>query len=784
LFQQMRRSKPQRECAVVPEKMSAVEVFVLLGYGFGADSWRRRFERGLIPGLNEALPYGYNRAAVQGWLIEYSEDQEERLIARYFRRTIGRILGFDLIHAWRNRRRLVASDVVWTHTEREHLAALMLLRILCGVKRPRMIAQCVWLFDRWPRFSAPRRALYRYLLKQADIVTTQSPEDLRAAREIFPGVKSECILSGATVGAITAPRRTPVHKPLRLVAIGNDMHRDWETLIRAFGSMAGFEVKVASQKIPGRFLRGVDNVLVCSAKSEDEVRTLFRWADIVVVPLKPNLHVSGITVIFEAVVSGVPVVATDTGGLRAYFSDAEICYVPVADSTTMRRCVEQLAREDERRFKMMLKAQEQLWAAKLTRQGYADRHRELSEQLLNMGAVKSVTDSHGPGPPLKGAQLDTVKVFVHLGTGFGADSWSKRYKCGLIPGFNEPLPYGYYHAGGGGWSIEYSQDRRETSATEILRRGLTWLWGFDLIHAWRNRGGLLGADIVWAHTEREHLAVLLLFRLLGRSKRPKVIAQCVWVFDRWARLSRPKRALYRFLLKRADAITTQSNDNRMRARDLFPGTRSELLKFGIGSSVTGNSCKPIVHIPLHLIAVGNDMHRDWETLLHAFGGVSGVELRIISHKVPRRLVQAAPNVSAIPARTEAEVNCQYKWADIVVVPLKANLHVSGISVILEAILSGVAVVATDTGGLRAYFSDREICYVPIGDPAAMRTAVMDLARDHGRRADMTVRAQRRRMSAGLTAEAYAMRHRRLSEELLGIVREPSAQSETSSQMYR
>jgi len=36
------------------------------------------------------------------------------------------------------------------------------------------------------------------------------------------------------------------------------------------------------------------------------------------VPLLPNLHASGITVIQEAVLAGVPVVATDTGGLDGH----------------------------------------------------------------------------------------------------------------------------------------------------------------------------------------------------------------------------------------------------------------------------------------------------------------------------------------------------------------------------------------------------------------------------------------------------------------------------------
>ncbi len=45
------------------------------------------------------------------------------------------------------------------------------------------------------------------------------------------------------------------------------------------------------------------------------------------VPLKHNKHASGITVVQEAVLSGVPVVATLRAGLDAYFSHDEIRYV-------------------------------------------------------------------------------------------------------------------------------------------------------------------------------------------------------------------------------------------------------------------------------------------------------------------------------------------------------------------------------------------------------------------------------------------------------------------------
>ena len=113
---------------------------------------------------------------------------------------------------------------------------------------------------------------------------------------------------------------------------------------------------------------------------------------------------------------------------------------------------------------------------------------------------------------------------------------------------------------------------------------------------------------------------------------------------------------------------------------------------------------------------------------------------------------------------------------MVVVPLKRNLHASGLSVILEATLSGLPVIATDTGGLRAYLSNQEVQYVPVGDAMAIRRAVSELAHDDERRLRLAALAQRRIVEGGLTSETYALRHRRLSEELLGRSRLPGSPS--------
>ncbi len=365
---------------------------------------------------------------------------------------------------------------------------------------------------------------------------------------------------------------------------------------------------------------------------------------------------------------------------------------------------------------------------------------------------------------------DEIKVFIHLGPGFGAAKWFKRYERGLIPGLNEPLPYGYYRARGDGLWIEYSEDADEGPITSFLRRSLCQVAGFDVIHAWRNREGLLNADIVWAHTEREHLAALLLFSLLAPDKRPSIIAQCIWLFDQWPRFGWVRRSIYVWLLRRADIVTTLSPENLNAARRLLPGSRTELVMFGVKSDSLRPPRRSPCRRPVRIGALGSDMHRDWKTLLRAFGGIQDFELRIASAKVSPRSTRGASNVEVEPARTEEQVKMLYEWADIIVVPLNPNLHASGLSVILEATIFGLPVISTDTGGLRAYFSNEEVHYVPIADALAMRRAGRELAEDDERRFRLADAAQRRIVEGGLSSERYALRHRRLSQELLGQTR--------------
>src|SRR5262245_54925631 len=143
---------------------------------------------------------------------------------------------------------------------------------------------------------------------------------------------------------MTAPALRKIDGAVRVFALGNDRHRDYDTFASAFCHDRSFEVFVATGRFP-LVTQGPNwTARPCSHR---EVVERYRWADIVVVPLKPNMHASGITVVLEAAFLGKPVVATDAGGINWYFADGEITFCPVGDAKALRTAVEAIARDPE-----------------------------------------------------------------------------------------------------------------------------------------------------------------------------------------------------------------------------------------------------------------------------------------------------------------------------------------------------------------------------------------------------------------------------------------------------
>lgn len=324
--------------------MSAAETekstaFILLPYGFDAVSYRAAYERAAVP---DESPYGFHHAAELGWKLIFSTDRPEGRIGAFLRRVVRRMLGFDLMHVWSNRKRLRGADIVWTMTENEWLAFRFLELLHPSARRP-IVGNSVWLFNEWEAKGTVRRRLMRRLSRGAGVLTVHSDRYLPIARSVLPStVRIERMFFGVTLDEqdrlTPALRARAPGEPVRILAMGSDWTRDWDTFLAAFGNDPRFEIDLVCSWVRQDRRRAYSNLLPrepAAALSRAEMRLLYAWSDIVVVPMVEN-RFSGITSAIDACGRGKPVICSHTGGVPTYFDAGEVVYVAPGDAEAMR----------------------------------------------------------------------------------------------------------------------------------------------------------------------------------------------------------------------------------------------------------------------------------------------------------------------------------------------------------------------------------------------------------------------------------------------------------------
>jgi glycosyltransferase involved in cell wall biosynthesis len=219
------------------------------------------------------------------------------------------------------------------------------------------------------------------------VLTTLASENAELCQR-YLGRKATHVYYGLNTGdfPVQSPQEWQAHTPVRIAAIGNDRDRDWETLIKAFGNDPRYTVRLATRQwIPAQ-LRA-PNVEIAPAAGLKKARELYDWADLVLVPLRPNSHASGITVMLEAAALGKPMVVTDVGTLTDYFSYRAASYVPPFDAPTLRAAVDRLVGAPHEALRQAQAAAEQLVSRDLTTRHFALQHVRITEELLRRRAA-------------------------------------------------------------------------------------------------------------------------------------------------------------------------------------------------------------------------------------------------------------------------------------------------------------------------------------------------------------------------------------------------------------
>ncbi len=200
----------------------------------------------------------------------------------------------------------------------------------------------------------PQRALFAMLLRHAEIVTLSTAEAgfLRARLPGHPGVSDIPFGVDARFWSPAEPGAT-AGAPY-VLAIGNDLQRDWSTLIAAWGPDLPNLRIVTNHRLPAlpanvEHLRGDWHA---GALSDEQVRDLYRGAALVVLPIRPTIQPSGQSACLQAMACGRPVLISDIEGLwdRGRLRDGESCYlVPPEDPAALGARVRATLRDDEGR---------------------------------------------------------------------------------------------------------------------------------------------------------------------------------------------------------------------------------------------------------------------------------------------------------------------------------------------------------------------------------------------------------------------------------------------------
>jgi glycosyltransferase involved in cell wall biosynthesis len=111
-----------------------------------------------------------------------------------------------------------------------------------------------------------------------------------------------------------------------VLSVGNDRHRHHEFVVRAIGRLKkSLPTSSLSSSSSTHFPVVVPAELGVRHKSvsHSELRHLYGRAAVVAVGLKPNLHISGATVVLDAMACERPVVVTATPGYEEYVAHGE-----------------------------------------------------------------------------------------------------------------------------------------------------------------------------------------------------------------------------------------------------------------------------------------------------------------------------------------------------------------------------------------------------------------------------------------------------------------------------
>lgn len=342
-----------------------------------------------------------------------------------------------------------------------------------------------------------------------------------------------------------------------------------------------------------------------------------------------------------------------------------------------------------------------------------------------------------------------VRLHIEYAHTLDARAWERDHAEGLVP---NRLPYGLHWLADHGFELDVLPATTSRVVGRLLGgAGRRVSDGFDLVDALRDRRRRL-CDLALCWDERTGVPASLRSRIPGE---PPVAMGTLWGTDPHA--SRRARVLTREATRRSAAVWANTEEQLAVLSGWgVPRSRLHLLRTP-GIDVEFWRAENLGPEPDLVVGVGSDRHRDHELLIEAVRRLRP-RRRVRLELVTEFPLHVPPELGVRhDSLTHRELRTLYTRAAVVAVALKPNLHVSGATVILEAMACERPVVVTGTAGVAAYVASGETgTVVPVGDADALAAALAELLSDPARARELGG-AGRRRVEALLSSHRTAAR---------------------------
>ncbi len=317
---------------------------------------------------------GYIQLQERGWLVSASDDRWDGLLGRFRQRMHFKleIPSLQMIKHWST------ADIIVT-TTRISLVLAIIAKLL-GKKIVFLDAMC----EEVPKYFWWRWTIKIALhLSDACICLSASQAEhwankLHIRKKLFSPV-----FYGVDPDFYILPSTNLSDKPKSpyLLTVGRDPRRDFSTLVSAIDKL-DWDLKLVTQ--PYLVPEGVKNnpkVQILDGLSYEELFKLYANSTIAVIPVKHGTtFMSGIRATMEAMLLGIPVIASRVSGMQDYFSDGkELIYFEPENSMSLLQAIERITKNKELKNRLILNAKN-----KITNNYSLSKYSDALEHILQL----------------------------------------------------------------------------------------------------------------------------------------------------------------------------------------------------------------------------------------------------------------------------------------------------------------------------------------------------------------------------------------------------------------